>query len=67
MILNRNLNIATEAGAATAPRTSEKAWPATIGLVIHSAADGIALGAASASSKASLELLVFIAIMLHKV
>ncbi|ORX93986.1 Zinc/iron permease [Basidiobolus meristosporus CBS 931.73] len=39
---------------------------ATIGLIVHAAADGIALGAASASQQPSLEFLVFIAIMLHK-
>ena len=38
----------------------------TIGLVVHSAADGIALGSAVNSSKAELEFLVFLAIMLHK-
>ena len=38
----------------------------TIGLVVHSAADGIALGAASASGHSHLELLIFIAIMMHK-
>lgn len=43
-----------------------KSVAATIGLIVHAAADGIALGAASASNRASLELLVFIAIMLHK-
>eukprot|EP00124_Ichthyophonus_hoferi_P003154 Ihof_evm6s258 gene=Ihof_evmTU6s258 len=39
---------------------------ATLGLVIHSAADGIALGAASSSTKSELEFLVFVAIMIHK-
>ncbi|KAI9208173.1 zinc transporter ZIP9-A-like protein [Polychytrium aggregatum] len=39
---------------------------ATVGLVVHAAADGIALGAASSSSRTSLELIVFVAIMLHK-
>ncbi|KAJ3190260.1 hypothetical protein HDU85_000554 [Gaertneriomyces sp. JEL0708] len=39
---------------------------ATIGLVVHAAADGIALGAASVSDRASLGLIVFLAIMLHK-
>jgi zinc transporter 9 len=34
--------------------------------VIHCAADGIALGAASASNAAQLEFLVFLAILLHK-
>jgi len=43
-----------------------KSIAATIGLIVHAAADGIALGAASASNRASLELLVFVAIMLHK-
>ncbi|KAK9766229.1 hypothetical protein K7432_004849 [Basidiobolus ranarum] len=38
----------------------------TVGLIVHAAADGIALGAASASRQPSLELLVFVAIMLHK-
>jgi len=39
---------------------------ATLGLIVHAAADGIALGAASASNQTSLELIVFLAIMLHK-
>ena len=39
---------------------------ATIGLVVHSVADGVALGAASASGHSHVELLIFIAIMLHK-
>ncbi|KAI8802245.1 ZIP zinc transporter-domain-containing protein [Cladochytrium replicatum] len=44
----------------------EQKAAATLGLVVHAAADGIALGAASASGRGSLELVVFIAIMLHK-
>lgn len=39
----------------------------TLGLVVHAAADGIALGAAAATSKTDIEMIVFIAIMLHKV
>ncbi|KAJ3044049.1 hypothetical protein HK097_001584, partial [Rhizophlyctis rosea] len=39
---------------------------ATIGLVVHAAADGIALGAATASDRGSLGFIVFLAIMLHK-
>ena len=42
-------------------------WTATLGLVVHAAADGIALGAASATSRFNIELIVFMAIMLHKV
>lgn len=38
----------------------------TLGLVIHAAADGIALGASSASSNLALGAIIFIAIMLHK-
>ncbi|XP_025409724.1 zinc transporter ZIP9-A [Sipha flava] len=39
---------------------------ATLGLVVHAAADGIALGAAAASTQTEVEMIVFIAIMLHK-
>lgn len=42
-------------------------WTATLGLVVHAAADGIALGAASATSRFNVELIVFMAIILHKV
>ena len=39
---------------------------ATLGLVVHAAADGIALGAASSTSQVDIQLIVFLAIMLHK-
>jgi solute carrier family 39 (zinc transporter), member 9 len=39
---------------------------ATIGLVVHAAADGVALGAAAKSSHQDVEMIVFLAIMLHK-
>ncbi|EDV23639.1 uncharacterized protein TRIADDRAFT_26661 [Trichoplax adhaerens] len=39
---------------------------ATIGLIVHAAADGVALGAAAATSRSDVETIVFIAIMLHK-
>ncbi|CAJ0590398.1 unnamed protein product [Cylicocyclus nassatus] len=39
---------------------------ATIGLIVHAAADGIALGSASTIHKSDVQLIVFIAIMLHK-
>lgn len=45
----------------------EKSTTATIGLVVHAAADGIALGAAATTSQADVEIIVFLAIMLHKV
>ncbi|KAI7805664.1 zinc transporter ZIP9 isoform X1 [Triplophysa rosa] len=39
---------------------------ATLGLVIHAAADGVALGAAAGSSQVSVQVLVFFAVILHK-
>lgn len=40
---------------------------ATLGLVIHGAADGIALGASSlASGSRSLSLIIFLAVLVHK-
>ena len=39
---------------------------ATVGLVVHSAVDGIALGSASMVDKSDIQLIVFVAIMLHK-
>ncbi|KZF21639.1 Zinc/iron permease [Xylona heveae TC161] len=38
----------------------------TIGLVIHAAADGIALGASTSISSTKLGLIIFVAIMVHK-
>ena len=42
-------------------------WTTTLGLVVHAAADGIALGAAAATNQLDVEIIVFLAIMLHKV
>ncbi|XP_072406845.1 zinc transporter ZIP9-like isoform X2 [Chiloscyllium punctatum] len=39
---------------------------ATLGLVIHAAADGVALGTAAGSSQVSLQVIVFFAVILHK-
>ncbi|KAF2165369.1 hypothetical protein M409DRAFT_55781 [Zasmidium cellare ATCC 36951] len=38
----------------------------TVGLVIHAAADGIALGASSTNSNSKLSFIIFIALMIHK-
>lgn len=38
----------------------------TVGLVIHAAADGVALGASSTTSTSNLSFIIFIAIMIHK-
>ncbi|KAJ1548066.1 hypothetical protein HK405_004303, partial [Cladochytrium tenue] len=54
------------AGGAAAFRGLGKS-AATLGLVVHAAADGVALGAATAADRGSgLGLIVFLAIMLHK-
>ncbi|KAF2235840.1 Zinc/iron permease [Viridothelium virens] len=44
----------------------QKGSSTTIGLVIHAAADGIALGAGSSMSSSNLGFIVFVAIMIHK-
>ncbi|XP_051157155.1 zinc transporter ZIP9 [Leptopilina boulardi] len=44
----------------------ERSFTATVGLVVHAAADGVALGAAATTSQADVEVVVFFAIMLHK-
>ncbi|XP_034041428.1 zinc transporter ZIP9 [Thalassophryne amazonica] len=41
-------------------------FTATLGLVIHAAADGFALGAAVATSQVTVQLVVFFAVILHK-
>uniref|UniRef100_A0A6B2EL90 Putative zip-like zinc transporter n=1 Tax=Phlebotomus kandelakii TaxID=1109342 RepID=A0A6B2EL90_9DIPT len=45
---------------------SERNMTATIGLIVHAAADGVALGAAAHTSHHDVEMVVFLAIMLHK-
>jgi solute carrier family 39 (zinc transporter), member 9 len=47
-------------------KDGKKNSTATIGLVVHAAADGVALGAAAKTSHADVEMIVFLAIMLHK-
>ncbi|XP_071376763.1 zinc transporter ZIP9 isoform X1 [Centroberyx affinis] len=39
---------------------------ATLGLIIHAAADGFALGAAVATSEVTVQVIVFLAVILHK-
>lgn len=50
---------------ATSPKRS-RSFATTAGLVIHAAADGIAMGAGATSSDTQLGLIIFVAIMLHK-
>ena len=46
--------------------SSGVSWTTTLGLVVHAAADGIAMGAAAATRQVDVEMIVFLAIMLHK-
>jgi zinc transporter 9 len=49
------------------PASHQRSLSTTLGLCIHAAADGIALGASSSStSTTSLSLIIFVAIMVHK-
>ncbi|KAK5946253.1 hypothetical protein PMZ80_000395 [Knufia obscura] len=52
----------------TQPTTepSNRSFATTTGLVIHAAADGIALGASSSTSNTGLSFIIFFAIMVHK-
>uniref|UniRef100_A0A0N5AJD6 Zinc transporter ZIP9 n=1 Tax=Syphacia muris TaxID=451379 RepID=A0A0N5AJD6_9BILA len=52
--------------AATSGERSRFGLTATIGLIVHAAADGVALGSASATNRADVQFIVFLAIMLHK-
>ncbi|XP_071497615.1 zinc transporter ZIP9-like [Diadema antillarum] len=47
-------------------RTGRNRITATLGLVVHAAADGVAMGAAAIGSRADVQMIVFVAIMLHK-
>ncbi|XP_074092134.1 zinc transporter ZIP9 isoform X1 [Macrotis lagotis] len=49
-----------------AARSNNSKITTTLGLVVHAAADGVALGAAASTSQTSVQLIVFVAIMLHK-
>jgi len=49
-----------------AGKKSPVSWTATLGLVVHAAADGVALGAAATTNQTDVEVIVFLAIMLHK-
>ncbi|KAI9179949.1 hypothetical protein H9P43_005298 [Blastocladiella emersonii ATCC 22665] len=54
------------AGPSYTSAAGQSVVAATIGLVIHSFSDGVAMGAASAAAQPALEMVVFLAIVLHK-
>ncbi|KAK7207027.1 ZIP zinc transporter-domain-containing protein [Myxozyma melibiosi] len=63
--------LSPEEGLGMASLSSRSSPPPSVGplisgLVIHAAADGIALGASAASSSVALETIVFFAILIHK-
>ncbi|KAJ8886315.1 hypothetical protein PR048_012526 [Dryococelus australis] len=47
-------------------KSSSRNFTATLGLVVRSVSDGVALGAAATTAHADVEMIVFVAIMLHK-
>ncbi|KAI8177734.1 hypothetical protein K4K51_005208 [Colletotrichum sp. SAR 10_75] len=53
-------------GALAPPPKQSRSLATTIGLVIHAAADGIAMGASTSTSNTKLGLIIFVAIMVHK-
>ena len=53
-------------GSSEGSRIQNRSFATTIGLVIHAAADGIALGASSTATNSGLSLVIFFAIMIHK-
>ncbi|KAJ8308709.1 hypothetical protein KUTeg_013583 [Tegillarca granosa] len=55
-----------EGGQPVTTQQNRNKITATVGLVVHAAADGVALGAAINMAHTHLTLIVFIAIMLHK-
>lgn len=57
---------ATRSASSKGGERSRFTSTATIGLVVHAAADGIALGSASATNRTAVQFIVFLAIMLHK-
>ena len=53
-------------GSLTPAPKQSRSLATTVGLVIHAAADGIAMGASATSSDTALGFIVFLAIMIHK-
>ncbi|KAF8569512.1 hypothetical protein P879_03670 [Paragonimus westermani] len=64
---NSTSSSSSSTGVPNASACGRRRSTATLGLVFHSIADGLALGAAFAVDQIQLELILFIAIILHKV
>ena len=63
----QNLKCTLEGTGRGTQGRSEAAGRALVGLLVHSAADGFAVGASAVSDSASLSFLVAVAMVLHKV
>lgn len=62
-----NIYSLSDLSSSPTPPPPQRALSTTLGLCIHAAADGIALGASSSSTATtSLSLIIFVAIMVHK-
>lgn len=64
--LDRDEESGTFLDSNEAVATQRRGFATTIGLVIHAAADGVALGASSTTAHRDLSLIIFFAIMVHK-
>ncbi|XP_060704469.1 zinc transporter ZIP9-A-like isoform X2 [Hemiscyllium ocellatum] len=65
-IIDQIGNCITWQGETSSGPAAGSSLTATLGLVIHAAADGVALGTAAGSSQISLQVIVFFAVILHK-
>ncbi|KIW73439.1 hypothetical protein PV04_01560 [Phialophora macrospora] len=64
--LDREEEADTFLGSSEGSHIHQRSFATTIGLVIHAAADGIALGASSTATTSGLSFVIFFAIMIHK-
>ncbi|CAH8874849.1 unnamed protein product [Trichobilharzia szidati] len=65
-LLNENSNQSTTTSSSI-QSANHKGFIVTCGLVIHSLADGLAIGSAFALNQLQLEIILFLAIILHKI
>uniref|UniRef100_A0A3Q0KRL9 Putative zinc transporter ZIP domain-containing protein n=1 Tax=Schistosoma mansoni TaxID=6183 RepID=A0A3Q0KRL9_SCHMA len=66
-LVNETLNSNGGSSIGSIQSTNHKGLIVTCGLVIHSLADGLAIGSAFALNQLQLELILFLAIILHKI
>ncbi|KAK3907457.1 Zinc transporter ZIP9 [Frankliniella fusca] len=66
MLLIDQISMAKSRDIEGGGKGGERSFTATLGLVVHAAVDGVALGAAATTAHTDVEMIVFFAIMLHK-